>query len=521
MSQTPEYPHGAGGHPGSGGEAGSGGQPPADLGAAEVLDSGPGGTAAGRGTRRGAVIGAGVLAAALVGGGVTVAASKLSGGGAQPDEAVPASAVGLVVVDADPSSGQKVELLKFLRKFPDAKKSLGAVDDPAKALFDSLRKDGTLTGDYATDVKPWLGDRAAVAVLPAAAAEGDGPQMLLVLSVKDRDKARAGIKKITEGKGSCELTDDFAVCAEQARTAKQAVTDAAKSPLADLKSYRDDLSGLGDQGVARAWVDLARAAPLAPALAGRGSAAASATVKGRAVMALRFGDGDLELAGALTGTGASKITGTVKADALPADAVAVLGLAGSDQVVQQIWDGVVKYAERADKVAELTGQVQRFQDQYGIRLPQDLRAAVGGQTAVVLGASDGLAGGPPGVAVRVAGERSAIDKVVKAGEGRLPFIVARAEAGSDTVLASTPGFARSVAGGSGLATAQAFTKAVPGAGDAQVILFLDAARGLSTFGGQLNLPPGVRANLDPVSAVGISARQDGDRTTFSVRVTTR
>jgi hypothetical protein len=510
MSQTPEHPDG------SGGQAGSDGQPPIDLGAAEVLDSGPGSTPPGRGARRGLVIGAGVLAAALVGGGVTVAAGKLSGGGAQPDEAVPASALALVAVDADPSSGQKVELLKFLRKFPDAKKSLGAVDDPAKALFDSLRKDGTLTGDYATDVRPWLGERAAVAVLPAG-AEGDGPQMLLVLAVKDRDKARSGIKKITAGKGSCELTDDFAVCAERAGTAKQAVTDAARSSLADLKSYRDDLSGLGDQGVARAWVDLARAAQLAPALAGRGSAAATETVKGRAVMALRFDDGDLELAGAAIGTGAPEVTGTVKSEALPADAVAVLGVAGSDQLVQQIWDAVVKYAERTDQVTDLNGRVRRFQSQYGIQVPQDLRAAVGDQLAVVLGGS----GGVPDVAVRVAGQRPAITKVVEAGEGRLPFTVARAEAGADTVLASSPGFAQSVADGSGLGTTQAFTKAVPGAKDAQVVLFLDAAKGLSTFGQMLSLPPGLRANLDPVSAVGMSARQDGARTTFSVRVTTR
>jgi hypothetical protein len=38
-----------------------------------------------------------------------------------------------------------------------------AFGDPAMVLFESLKSNDTLTGDYATDVRPWLGDTAAPA----------------------------------------------------------------------------------------------------------------------------------------------------------------------------------------------------------------------------------------------------------------------------------------------------------------------------------------------------------------------
>jgi hypothetical protein len=169
------------------------------LGSTEVLTLGQPGDvfpaespAASSGRRRGVAIGAGVLAVALLGGGVAFAASKLSGGGAQPDEAVPASAVAYFSVDFDPSAGQKVDALRFARKFPSAGAKIGSDDDLRKALFDSIKGDGDLKGDWATDVEPWLGDRAGLAVLPAA-QDGDDPGVVVVLAVKDATKAKAGL----------------------------------------------------------------------------------------------------------------------------------------------------------------------------------------------------------------------------------------------------------------------------------------------------------------------------------------
>ena len=50
-------------------------------------------------------------------------------------------AVGYVSVDLDPSLGQKVDALRFLRKFPSAKASLGSTDDIRQWVFNAASKD--------------------------------------------------------------------------------------------------------------------------------------------------------------------------------------------------------------------------------------------------------------------------------------------------------------------------------------------------------------------------------------------
>src|SRR3954469_13876294 len=125
----------------------------------------PGDPGARRGRRR-LLVTAGVLSVALVGGGGALAASRLAGAGTSPAEVVPASALGFVSVDLDPSAGQKLDAFRFARKFPDVAHTLGGAQDLPKALFESLEGDEDLTGDWAKDVQPWLGGRAGVAVLP-------------------------------------------------------------------------------------------------------------------------------------------------------------------------------------------------------------------------------------------------------------------------------------------------------------------------------------------------------------------
>src|SRR4051812_10026132 len=84
--------------------------------------------APGHGVRRGRrrlLVTAGVLSVALGGGGGPRAASRRGGGGASPAEAVPASALGFVSVDLDPSVDQKLDAFRFARKFPEAADRLG------------------------------------------------------------------------------------------------------------------------------------------------------------------------------------------------------------------------------------------------------------------------------------------------------------------------------------------------------------------------------------------------------------
>ena len=62
--------------------------------------------------------------------------------------------------------------------------------------------------DYDKDVKPWLGDRFGVAVLPSDQA-GD-VNVAVALQVKDEDKARAGINKLMAASGGTAQDPDVA-----------------------------------------------------------------------------------------------------------------------------------------------------------------------------------------------------------------------------------------------------------------------------------------------------------------------
>ena len=110
-------------------------------------------------------------AEALVAGGAVVAggawaATSFFATGAQPAEALPDSTVAYLSVDLDPSGGQKIEAIKTLRKFPGFADNvdLETDDDLRERLFEEITSSGECEGlDYAADVEPWLGSRAAMA----------------------------------------------------------------------------------------------------------------------------------------------------------------------------------------------------------------------------------------------------------------------------------------------------------------------------------------------------------------------
>ena len=77
------------------------------------------------------------LVAALIGG-ITYGAASLSGGGTQPEDALPAGAIAFAKVDLDPAAGQKVDAIRFLRKFPSLRDRLAEDADLRKVLFDAV-----------------------------------------------------------------------------------------------------------------------------------------------------------------------------------------------------------------------------------------------------------------------------------------------------------------------------------------------------------------------------------------------
>lgn len=472
------------------------------------------------GRRRGLVVGA-VLGVALVGGGVAYGVGRLSGGGAQPDEMIPASALAVVSVDLDPSAAQKIDALRFARKFPELKTRIGGGDDLRKVLFDLVSESGDVTTSW-KDVEPWLGSRAAVAVLPAK-DELDEPVPVVVVAVTDEAKAKTGLREVAPD-ARCEVADGFAVCAEDQDVATRAVADASSASLADDPTYAADMKRLGDHGVLAAWGDLGRVKKAAPDLLGglggvAGSfAGAGDELKGRYVAAVRFDGPHLELAGRAVGLDVPKLSGSTDVGSLPDDTLVALGYSSADALVKALWDQVHQAAESMNGAEELDAEVSSLADAYGVRVPDDVVAAVGSQLAVAVGP-----GTTPQLAVRVNGSRDSLDRVVNAVEqvsGGM-VTVATATSGSSTVLASDQSYASAVAKGGALGRSERFTDAVGDAEGAQAVLFVDIAGLVASYGDQLWLDDADLEAVKPLSAVGLTVRQDGDALVYRARLATR
>jgi len=195
----------------------------------------------------GAFVAAGVGAAA-VGAGVW-AWQAWAAQGAQPSEALPGNTLAYAALDLDPTGGQKLAAYNTLKKFPSLKRELGlnSADDLTRSVVDELATDGDCDLDY-SDVKPWIGDRLAVAVVQQAR-----PETVFVLQVKDADRARSGLESVGRG---CEdggfgyvVDGDWAVLARNDAVAAQVKRDADRGNLAADKEFRNLTEAAGDPGL--------------------------------------------------------------------------------------------------------------------------------------------------------------------------------------------------------------------------------------------------------------------------------
>lgn len=226
----------------------------------EYLESGGGAPVpatprSGSAVKKGLLVGGGVIGLAAIGVGAWAAYSFLTTG-PQPAEALPADTLGYVSIDLDPSGGQKVEALRTLNKFPSFEDEVGldTDDDIRKALFDKIQEEAHCDGlDYADDIEPWLGDRAAVAAVDVG---GDTPDPVFVIQVKDADAAEKGLSAIedcsTQDDGAevgWTIEGDWAVIAETDNIADKVVAATKKGSLADDEDFQHWTDEAGDAGV--------------------------------------------------------------------------------------------------------------------------------------------------------------------------------------------------------------------------------------------------------------------------------
>src|SRR4051794_21685062 len=142
-----------------------------------------------------AIGGAGVAVVGLAAGG-WFAYSALSGGGTQPESVVPSTAAAYAELDLDPAAGQKIAAFRFLRRFPDLGRTLSSTKDLGNSLAGAAFDGSTSDEDsvsFDRDLKPWVGSRAAVAIVPTS---GGKYTYELAVQVKDDALARQLLPKL-------------------------------------------------------------------------------------------------------------------------------------------------------------------------------------------------------------------------------------------------------------------------------------------------------------------------------------
>ncbi|MDQ3106009.1 MAG: DUF3352 domain-containing protein [Actinomycetota bacterium] len=523
------------------------GDPPRDRAGATPGE----GEGSGRGGRRGIIVGAAVAVVVLLAGGAVFAFQALNGGGPQPAEAVPSSAIGFLRVDLDPSADQKMDALALLRRVPQFEEETGITsdtDDLRKRLFElALDNNEDCSGiDYADDIEPWLGDRAGVAAIPAAA--GDDPDGLVVLQVSDEDAAREGLQAVSEcgfadmpdAPGGVAFVGEYALLAETQELADGFAAAAEGSPLSADADYTADLEALDGEGIASAWVDLEAVVESvsdsndghdyaeAAALAGLGEISSVA-------MSLRANSDSLEVAVAADGVPAGFGDTAEAVQTLPDSTLFAHGFAGGSDLIEAGWAQLSENLNRTEP-----GAVDRFtrdlETSTGLQFPDDLQTLVGDDFALSFDGAplvlDPATGEPDLTAfrfgVRTSSDIVAVADLVTRVEGAVgqfyPLDLYDQEVdGGGSVIALDEAYADDLAAGGDLGESANYQAAVADPQEAAAVTFVDFDRALTLADQLAEQPEGQfeddeREGLKVLRAFGLSVSVDGDYTTATERL---
>jgi len=479
-------------------------------------------------------IAAGVVLALLVGG-VVFAVGRLSGGGTQPEELVPASAFAFAKLDLDPAAGQKVAAMRFLRHFPDASDALGESDDIREVIFSQAAEDAGLS--YADDVEPWLGDRFAVAAIPGAA--GEGPDFGVYLQVTDQDKAAGPLAEMFSDEGTpaaVAFRKGYAVISQDQAMLDRVQAAATEGALSSASTFKSDMADLGGDEVASAWVDLETALAAVVASEPGGLAGLPAeqqqvldTFQGRIAATARFTGDYAEIFGRTIGFDAAtsglsrtaKPVGPVMRNLPPSTGVA-LAISGFGSGLEQNWPKLTDALGQAGEMEEVDAMLARLEDEYGLRLPEDLATLLGEPTLFAFDL-DTFGSQVPLVGMRAVTDPAAAEDVVRKVLSMLEFEfgvdvsslpVHWETAGDSLYITSAPSYAQALQQGGAVAD-PAFETALPDLDTAQVALWVDVdgIESGAQSGDEIDQVAG------HIAGVGFTAGyQDSGDATFRVRV---
>lgn len=525
----------------------------------DVLPGGPSPAAAGGRVRRAVIVGAAGLAALGVAGTAWATVSFLSGGGSQPEDVLPANVIAVAKLDLDPAASQKIAVFRLAQKFPSTADRVTSEDGLKDQLLAALFSD-VPDVDYATDVQPWIGDRAAIAAVPVP---GEEPQMLAAVAFTDRQKAQDALRGLQADSDDAyfafSANADYVLLGES-----QAIVDAAagaQEVLADQQRFTSAVDTLDGDQIVTAWADLDAVWAALPEQLRSQAPEQQLELAGRVVLGAHASSDAIEVEGrafglrtsTLGGTGIGERAGSDLVQDLPADTVAALGVTG-------LGAGLVEIYNSLGEAGDPFGLAQAGEE-LGLQLPEDLRAVFGEQTVFAAFSEADLAArsrtDDPERARAVVEQLVALFSAQSIadegsaygyGEGELPpptayeelppepspgsetrssSLARTAELPADQLRVLDDGLAvgttatavdRISSGDGGLGRSPVFRDAVPDVDSAGLVLFVDVARALEA-GGQKWLGDGNR-DAEQLEAVGFTS-SGGENGTFRLRVTVK
>ena len=456
--------------------------------------------------------------------------AALAPSGHAPEQALPAETVAFAKVDLDPSASQKIAVYRLSKRFPKTHvKSDRSVKDDL--LADVFKAAGDEV-NYKKDIKPWIGDRAGVGLLPGAS--GDNPHPVVAIQFHDKAKATKGIKHLVAINSSGDLfyafsdVDDYLLLSDD-----QAVVDKAahaNKHLSEDSGFRSAIAKLDGDQIVTAWADLGKAFDLIPKADLQDNPIFKVSdlhVTGQYVLGLHAENDAVELDMHALGvsTGVSKLDsftlgqgkGSDLVQGFPSDALGAVGVTGLGSTLADA------YKDFEPTISDLGGDdALRKVAAAGIHLPGDLRTVLGSEIAgYVAGDQDD----PQGV-IHVKTEHAAAAKAVLA---KVIHLI-ETESGSPAPAGFLDSIYKPVSGGyligipgealhrshpsTTLGQTRSFKQAVPDAQGAPVIIYVN----LKAIQQAFNIDSRAFSQL---SAFGATMRSDGKNSVTRMRLTFR
>ena len=514
----------------------------------------------GHGGKGGVLVAAAAGVVGVIGIGGWAALSLMSSGTA-PAEVIPANAVGYVSLDLDPSAGQKIEAFKILNKFPAIKREIDLTDrdDLREFVFTQLQDGGHCESlDYEQDIKPWIGDRIALAGVPGTGGT-DAATPVVALQVTDQKVAQTGIAAIADcakfgDEFGFAFLGDYVLLSDSKSHAEALVASADKASLADDAQFQEWTEKVGDPGIitmyaapgapeffadmqgnsaGSGWMTYGQVSPEPATTRGDPMSDLAKDFKGMAGV-IRFEDGAVEAE--FAGLGLPSVVAPIAGGSgpsmatLPASTGAAFSIALGDDWLKKYLESIWGVLGGGETVDEMLADAEAAT---GLELPEDIETLLGDGISLSVDADfdvEGLFGDQKltrlPIGLRVKGNPDEIlpivDKVRAAIGPDADQLVVQSGDGI-VAFGFNQDYVKSLIKGGSLGDVATFQDAVPDADKASGVLYIDfdagggwvqeLAESMTGSGDALSGRPAASPgeNVAPLDALGASTWVDSEQ----------